>query len=368
MCHIVTTTLYWLCFFTFGIGLYRVLCIKVGFSDYWRTPIHKTIARVKSNFPSLSWLRVSMSYHRFLNLRELFQGDLNTKLLKKVVSKDFKDLPCNCRNKKGCPYLGKCRNSIVVYQATDLVTNKRYIGNTQQHVKTRIQQHVQDTKRLFIEGKKSDSFANHFAKNIPEGTAKKEVKNHIKVKVDILWKGNALSCVKTFGTKHCKLCSKERLAILTLTRKSPQLAVNKCNEVHGACRHRPRFHRFDQSQTEANNPSTDESVKDERVARLSSETTSLDSARSTDSAGSLWTDQRESETFPIPPDGRAPFDFYTNRKNGLIARSELTKPDEQDVDSNLDVEPNTLVKQPPQEYETNSVDLDLADALNELSI
>ena len=109
----------------------------------------------------------------------------------------------------------------------------------QQHVKTRIQQHVQDTKKLVLSDKKSDSFANHFAKLVPEGTEKKDIKNFIKVKVEILWKGNPLSCVKTFGTKHCKLCSKERMAILNLTRKHPEMAINKCNEVYGACHHRP---------------------------------------------------------------------------------------------------------------------------------
>ena len=87
--------------------------------------------------------------------------------------------------------------------------------------------------------KKSDSFANHFAKLVPKETEKKDIKNFIKVKVEILWKGNPLSCVKTFGTKCCKLCSKERMAILNLTRKHPEMAINKCNEVYGACHHRP---------------------------------------------------------------------------------------------------------------------------------
>jgi hypothetical protein len=51
--------------------------------------------------------------------------------------------------------------------------NKCYIGNTQEHVKTRMQGHVQDVKNLFISDKSSDSFASHFASLIPEGTVKK---------------------------------------------------------------------------------------------------------------------------------------------------------------------------------------------------
>ena len=115
-------------------------------------------------------------------------------------------------------------------------------------MKTRTQQHVQDVKRLFIEDKRSDSFAAHFAALVPEGTAKKNVKDFIKVKVDILWHGDSLSCVKTFGTKGCKLCSKG-YSIIKLIHTTPHLAINKCNEVHGTCCNIPRFHRFDHSGT-----------------------------------------------------------------------------------------------------------------------
>lgn len=310
----------------------RQIYFKIGFCTYWRKPIHKTIKDVKSRFPSLKWLRVAMSYHRFLNLRELFQGDLNSKVLKGVESLDFKALPCNCRNTKACPYQGKCRSSICVYQATCLQTNKKYIGCTQQPVKKRIQQHVQDTKRLFIDDKKSDSFASHFAQLVPEGTLKKEVRNFIKVKVDILWQGDPLACVKTFGTKGCKLCNKERWAILNLTRKTPELAINRCNEVYGACRHKPRFHRFNQQQVAA--PSTDESDKDERVPTRPSSTTSMESNRSTDSDNN-FNDRRES-TLLLSPFNAG---YKENRKNGLQARFQIEPRDQPEVVSNLEKSP-----------------------------
>ena len=105
---------------------------------------------------------------------------------------------------------------------------------------------------------------------IPPQTDKKKIKDYVRVKIDLLWQGNPMSCVKTFGTRACKLCSKERSAILKLTRKTPHLAINKCNEVYGACRHKPRFHRFNQSQSSDANTSTDESIKDERVTKPSS--------------------------------------------------------------------------------------------------
>ena len=302
-----------------------------------------TIREVKARFPSLKWLRVSMSYHRFSNLRELFQGDLNTKLNRGIISKDFENLPCNCRNKKACAYGGKCRSSIVVYKAICLKTNKNYIGNTQQHLKTRMQGHVQDTKKLFINNKSSDSFAAHFASLVPEGTAKKNVKDFVKVKVEILWQGNPLSCVKSFGTRDCKLCAKERYAIIKSTRENPKLAINKCNEVHGACRHKPRFHRFDHSGNA--NSSTDESERTKGSQRPSS-TISTGSEGSNDTLGTF--NDRRGEPL-LGPEDPAP-SFWENRSNGLRARSliVMNKPDLQDVESNLN--------ESPQEEELEAVE------------
>ena len=47
----------------------------------------------------------------------------------------------------------------------------------------------------------------------------------------------------------------------------PEKIINKCNEVYGACRHKPRFHRFPKQKLPA---STDESEMDEKGKRPSS--------------------------------------------------------------------------------------------------
>ena len=96
----------------------RAIYFRVGFSNYWREPIHKMISRIKAHFPSLKWLRVSMSYHRFPNLRESFQGDLNKKLVEGIQSRDFKQLKCNCRKGTKCMLDGNCRTKIVLYKIT----------------------------------------------------------------------------------------------------------------------------------------------------------------------------------------------------------------------------------------------------------
>ena len=49
----------------------RQIYFKLGFSKFWKIPIHRIIKKIKDSF-DLSWLRVSMSYHKFSNLRECF--------------------------------------------------------------------------------------------------------------------------------------------------------------------------------------------------------------------------------------------------------------------------------------------------------
>ena len=119
--------------------------------------------------------------------------------------------------------------------------------------------------------KRSDSFAAHFAESFSPPafdetsgkTVKLKIREKLDIKVEVVWQGRALTCVKTFGTKGCALCSKERVEILKIARGSPQLAINSCNEIYGSCRHRPRFHRY---KAENKKPSTDDPTEGERVA------------------------------------------------------------------------------------------------------
>ena len=155
-------------------------------------------------------------------------------------------LECNCRlgKGKGCGYNNICRNSIVVYKVECKNTNKVYIGNTQQNFKQRMQQHFNDVQRLHKTGEKSDSYAKHFARELVNF---EKINNNLQrnsITCSIIWKGNPISAVKTFGTVNCTLCTKERLEILKLSRYKPHLLINSCNEIYGACRHKPRFHRY----------------------------------------------------------------------------------------------------------------------------
>ena len=192
-----------------------------------------------------------MSYHRFTNLRETFQGDLSKKLTEGVQSINFMDRPCNCRPGKtgGCQYGGVCRKSIVVYEITCKKTGKVYIGNTQQEFKTRMRQHFEDVKKLVKTGKNSDSYARHFAslwppeKGTPSSGAQRE-----EIECRVLWQGNPINATKSFGKHNCTLCNRERLEIIKRSRFKPGSIINSCSEIYGACRHKTKFHRYDEKQ------------------------------------------------------------------------------------------------------------------------
>ena len=129
----------------------RSIYFWVAYSDFWQVPILRVILKLRKKH-KLKCLRVSMSYHRFTNMREIFQGDLSSKLNDGLSSLDFECLKCNCNTNRGkkdgfCKYNNCCREQVVVYQAECQITGKRYIGNTQNHLKIRMQQHTTDVQR-----------------------------------------------------------------------------------------------------------------------------------------------------------------------------------------------------------------------------
>ena len=107
-----------------------------------------------------------MSYHKFTNLGETFQGDPNNKLMEGITSKDFMDLEWNCNQATtvngNCICGGNCKKSLVIYKATCKECGCYYVGNTQQKLKSRMNQHFAETKDLVDNKKFSDSFAKTF--------------------------------------------------------------------------------------------------------------------------------------------------------------------------------------------------------------
>ena len=173
------------------------------------------IKKLRDNY-NLKWLRVQMSYHRFPNLGQALQGDLNGKLIKNIRSEDYADLECNCnitsKVNGSCAFGGDCRKSVVVYKAECIDCGMCYLGNTQQKLKMQTRQHLGEVCKVVNTGKASDSFAKHFAIHQKQRTTKLSIGEPCtKVKVSILWQGNPISCNKSFGKLNCSLCMKERV-------------------------------------------------------------------------------------------------------------------------------------------------------------
>jgi hypothetical protein len=53
----------------------RTVQFCLGMSKWWNDPVHAILKELR-NKHELTWLRVTMSYHKFSNLREIFQGVL----------------------------------------------------------------------------------------------------------------------------------------------------------------------------------------------------------------------------------------------------------------------------------------------------
>jgi hypothetical protein len=51
----------------------RSIYFCIGYSKLWREPIHKILKKLRKRV-DLTWLRLSMSYHRFPNMREMLVG------------------------------------------------------------------------------------------------------------------------------------------------------------------------------------------------------------------------------------------------------------------------------------------------------
>jgi hypothetical protein len=162
-----------------------------------------------------------------------------------IVSWDFMDRPCNCNCASKidgkCAYNGECREMCVVYKATCRIFNEPYIGQTQQKLKDKMGQHLNDIKKLVTKGIKSDSFASHFANHCKKEAKPTSDELYKMMKVKIIWQGNAISCMKSFGNLICSLCMHKRIEILHMICQEEWKIINHCNEIYGACQHKQSF-------------------------------------------------------------------------------------------------------------------------------
>jgi hypothetical protein len=152
------------------------------------------------------WLRISMLYHHFSNMRDIFQSQLSAKMIENAESLDFNTRECNCRSPSGnCQYGKVCRVPIVVYKVKCKTSGKIYIGNTQHYFKNRMRGHFQDVKQLVENNVYSDSYAQKFGGQVPKGvSAPTPGMQRDLISCSIIWKGAPLTAVKSYGRTHAK--------------------------------------------------------------------------------------------------------------------------------------------------------------------
>ena len=191
-----------------------------------------------------------MDYTRFRNLRDLFNGDLSSKLIKGIVSQNFLMRQCNCNKRSkidgNCTFAGKFKTTSCVYNIRCLVCGKDYVGQTQNAAKTRTGHHCGGLIKLLGKGIKSDTFASHFAQHLKDrdpATVKiNEVRNC--TLSTLIWSGNPVSLMKSFKSLSCQLCMRERVELEKRWLVNPGTLINTNNKIYGGCRHNAKLHHF----------------------------------------------------------------------------------------------------------------------------
>ena len=189
---------------------------------------HSTFS-LKAKLPSLlkklkkwckvNWLRISMTYKSFPNIREKCSGDLSTRLNRDIISCDFVSHPCNCsRSTKGngsCVSDGCCRSTCLVYKLTCKCCSQEYIGITQSTFKERVSGHCRTIQQILKSIKESSTLAKHFSQkshwpNLPPNIAPTPYQIQQKLNFDVLYQGSSMTVFCHFGTSNCCICMHEK--------------------------------------------------------------------------------------------------------------------------------------------------------------
>jgi len=236
----------------------------IPYSTFWSgEPIHAVIKRLKDKF-DLRWLRFSMSYKRFSNVRELYRADLDRKLDEGLESEDFKTRDCNCkgsnRREGNCIYGENCRKKVLIYKIKCRHCSKFYIGSTYDCLKSRADGHCSATCAIANKSKYAKvwrtAWSNHANTHLgishPDGPPYQYVQGRFTVPTvktmmdfELMWHCNGILASKSFGKRNCILCNQERVEIVRAMKssKNNQL-LNRDLKIGSKCIHKARFHNF----------------------------------------------------------------------------------------------------------------------------
>ena len=97
-------------------------------------------------------------------------------------------------------------------------------------MKARMTKHYGEACTFANTGKQADTFARHFGQHALEekDPSRLVTAGDIRkfVRMEIMWQGSIISCMKTFGKLSCKLCMQERIEI------HKELELEKSIKVH----------------------------------------------------------------------------------------------------------------------------------------
>jgi len=231
----------------------RSAYLSICFCQCWNKryiPLLLKRLKIKYNLP---WIRVRISWKHFENVEELLGAALHKVVMKGLTSSDMKCRECNCSKPNKledgkCLYKGKCRESCVIYKVNCNHCAKFYIGNTQNFLKKRIQEHINDVVKLINKGIYSNSFAKHFASHFKSHDIISA--RHVKplLHITTINRLNPLEASHNFGTDKCQLCMEERIEITSAWLKDGQKKlINKNTEIYGACRHKAKLHVYEKA-------------------------------------------------------------------------------------------------------------------------
>jgi hypothetical protein len=123
-------------------------------------------------------------------------------------------------------------------------TGNCYIGAMLQTLKKWVAGHLQSARQFLRNGACSSTLAIHLAQMWQQSSNSIPIAGMLcdELSCSILWQGDPFSCSKTFVKFSCKLCQKERVALLRHSWMDESNMLNECCELHGFCRHTARFH------------------------------------------------------------------------------------------------------------------------------
>ena len=189
---------------------------------------------VDKHFPPGNTLRkifnrntIKISYSCMNNVASTIKGH-NKKVLN---NEKASSAGCNCRNKNNCPLDNQCLTTATIYQAKVFEPGKDddpkvYVGMAESEFKTRFYNHTLSFK--------NKDYANKTALS-------KLIWDLKKTKRDYEIKWSILKQAKPYasGTRVCKLCLAEKMAILNAHKGT---LLNKRSELVSKCRHENKFY------------------------------------------------------------------------------------------------------------------------------